>query len=145
MYSVFLNSKHSCNLFYPYAKLDIERLNLALSYLIGYHDFSAFKSNSDNPYNDCTIYFARASKEKIKRQNFIFIDVIGNRFLYNMIRTIVGQLLLIERNKLNPLLMDEVLKSKNRSRAASVASPDGLCLMYVGYDNVDNYIKKINL
>ncbi|MBE7707259.1 MAG: tRNA pseudouridine(38-40) synthase TruA [Cyanobacteria bacterium SIG27] len=134
-----------CNLFYPYKELNIERLNKALSYLVGHHDFSAFKSNSDNPYNDCKIYFARASKELIKRQNFIFIDVIGDRFLYNMIRTIVGQLLLIERNELNPNIMEEVLKSKDRTKAGQVVDACGLVLKYVGYDNVENYIKKINL
>lgn len=134
-----------CNLFYPYKKLNIERLNLSLSYLIGHHDFSAFKSNSDNPYNDCKIYYARATEQIIKRQNFIFIDIIGNRFLYNMVRTIVGQLLLIERNELSPTLMDEVLKSKDRTKAANVVDASGLVLKYVGYDNVENYIQKINL
>lgn len=139
--SVFLNN---CNLFYPYIKLNVDRLNQALSYLIGHHDFSAFKSANDNPYNDCEIYFARAKKKLIKRQNFIFIDIIGNRFLYNMIRTIVGELLLIERNNLDPKVMDEVLKSKDRTKAAQVMDARGLVLKYVGYDNVEYYIQKIN-
>ena len=137
--SVFCNN---CNLFYPYKELNIERLNQSLSYLIGHHDFSSFKSACDNPYNDCIIYYAKASKQIIKRQNFIFIDIIGNRFLYNMIRTIVGQLLLIERNNLNPSTMDEVLKSKDRTKAAQVAKAEGLTLMYVGYDNVETYINE---
>ena len=131
-------------LFYPYKELNIERLNLSLSYLVGHHDFSAFKSNSDNPYNDCIIYYAKAKKERIERLNFIFIDIIGSRFLYNMVRTIVGQLLLIERNELNPSVMDEVLKSKDRSKAACVMDAQPLILEYVGYDNVNEYIKKIN-
>ena len=140
--SVFCNS---CNLFYPFCELNIDRLNKSLSFLIGHHDFSAFKSVSDNPYNDCVIYYAKAKKEIIKRQNFIFIDIIGNRFLYNMIRTIVGQLLLIERNNLNPNIMDEVLKSKDRAKAGQVVDAQGLILKYVGYDNVEDYIQKINL
>ncbi|MBQ9149584.1 tRNA pseudouridine(38-40) synthase TruA [bacterium] len=139
--SVFCNN---CNLFYPYKELNIERLNQSLSYLIGHHDFSAFKSNSDNPYNDCEIYFAKAIEKISGRQKFIFIDIIGNRFLYNMVRTIVGQLLLIERNELNPNVMDEVLKSKDRTKAANVINAEGLILKYVGYDDVENYIQKIN-
>lgn len=139
--SVFCNN---CNLFYPYIELNVERINQALSYLIGHHDFSAFKSVSDNPYNDCEIYYAKAEKKIFKRQNFIFIDIIGNRFLYNMIRTIVGQILLIERNNLDPKIMDDVLKSKDRSRAGQVVDARGLTLIYVGYDNVDDYIQKIN-
>jgi len=139
--SVFCNER---NLFYPFCELNIDRLNQALSYLIGHHDFSAFKSVSDNPYNDCIIHYAKATKETIKRQNFIFIDIIGNRFLYNMIRTIVGELLFIERKKLVPSVMGEVLNSKDRAAAANVVDAKGLTLMYVGYDNVENYIQKIN-
>ena len=139
--SVFCNN---CNLFYPYKELNVERINQSLSYLIGHHDFSAFKSNSDNPYNDCKIYFAKAQEQIRGRQKFIFIDIIGNRFLYNMVRTIVGQLLLIERNELKPVVMQEVLKSKDRTKAANVVEAEGLVLKYVGYDNVENYIQKIN-
>ena len=139
--SVFLKQ---C-LFYPYAELDIERINQSLSHLIGHHDFSSFKSNSDNPYNDCHIYYAGAIKEEMnyheKRQNFIFIDIIGNRFLYNMVRTIVGQILKIERNNLSPIVMKEVLLKKDRSAAASVVSPLGLSLEYVGYYDVNKYIE----
>ena len=142
--SVFLKN---C-LFYPYCRLDINRMNKCLSFLIGHHDFSAFKSKSDNPYNDCIIYYAKAIERieefERKRQKFIFIDIVGNRFLYNMVRTIVGQLLLIERNNLNPRVMKEILDLKDRTKAANTAPAEALCLEYVGYDNVDDYIQKIN-
>ena len=128
-------------LFYPYEALDIERINKSLSHIIGHYDFSAFKSNSDNPYSDCKIYYAKAKKEIINNRNFIAIDIIGNRFLYNMVRTIVGELLFIERRKLNPLYMKEVLDSKDRSKAADVITAAGLTLEYVGYDDVEEYIK----
>ncbi len=131
-------------LFYPYGEINIERLNKALSYIIGHHDFSAFKSASDNPYNDCKIYYAKAKKVNKERHDFIFIDIIGNRFLYNMVRTIVGELLYIERNNLKPEIMKEVLDSKDRSTAASVIEAKALCLEYVGYDDVKSYIKQIN-
>ncbi len=129
-------------LFYPYHKLDIERINKSLSYLVGYHDFSAFKSKSTNPYNDCTIYYARACQKKVNRSNFIFIDIIGNRFLYNMVRTIVGEVLFIERSNLDCLTMKKVLDSKNRAKAADVQEAKALCLEYVGYNDVNLYIQK---
>ena len=128
-------------LLYPYCVLNIERMNKSLSYLVGHHDFSAFKSNSDNPYSDCNIYYARASKIIKNRQNFIFIDIVGNRFLYNMIRRIVGQLLKIERNNLNPSIMLEVLNSKDYLKTASIVQALGLYLVYVGYDDVNSYIE----
>jgi len=129
-------------LFYPYHKLDTERINSSLSYLVGHHEFSAFKSNSDNPYDDCTIYYAKAQKVRKLERDFILIDIIGDRFLYNMVRSIVGELLLIERKKLNPDKMDEVLKSKDRTKAANVIDAHALTLEYVGYDDVAEYIKK---
>ena len=137
--SVFDNLQY---LFYPYHELDIERMNKSLSYLIGHHDFSAFKSHSDNPYDDCIIYYAKAMKVKKLNRNFISVDIIGNRFLYNMVRTIIGELLLIERKQLPLDTMEIVLKSKDRSKAASVAEPKALCLEYVGYDDVKEYINQ---
>jgi len=129
-------------LFYPYHKLDIERINQSLSYILGHHDFTSFKSHSDNPYDDCHIYYAGAIKKKILKRDFICIDIIGNRFLYNMVRSIVGQILLIERQKLPTITMKEVLDSKDRTKAASVIEAKGLSLEYVGYDDVEEYIKQ---
>lgn len=137
--SVFSNNY----LFYPYKELNIDRINESLSYLIGHFDFSAFKSKSDNPYNDCIIYYAKATLKLENRNNFIFIDIIGNRFLYNMVRTLVGQILLIERNELPTSTMKVVLESKDRARAADVAPAAPLCLEYVGYNNPDDYIKNL--
>lgn len=132
-----------CYLFYPHKLLDIERINESLSHIVGYHDFSAFKSKSDNPYNDCTIYFAKAKNHINNWQNFIFIDIVGNRFLYNMVRTIVGEILFIERNNLNTGTMKEVLNSKDRTNSANVVQAQALTLEYVGYDDVNDYINNL--
>ena len=90
------------------------------------------------------VYYAQAKINKIDRNNFIFIDIIGNRFLYNMVRTIVGEVLFIERNHLETIKMLDVLNSKDRTKAANVIDAKGLVLEYVGYDDVENYIDKIN-
>lgn len=127
-------------LFYPYKKLDIERINQSLKYLIGHKDFTSFASKSDNPYTDCTIYYAKAKEVEIEGHNFIFIDIIGNRFLYNMVRSIIGEILFIERNSLNPSVMNDVIEAKSRAMAKDTACALGLKLMYVGYDDVNNYI-----
>ena len=130
-------------LFWPYMGLDIDKINQMLSYLVGHHDFSAFKSKSDNPYNDCTIYYAHATKQIIERHNFIFIDIIGNRFLYNMIRIIVGDILSILRNNTDVSLIKSLLEGKPRQQSINNVIGQGLCLEYVGYDNVENYIKTL--
>lgn len=67
--------------------LDMQRMQTALDYLKGEHDFSAFRSSGSNtPKSTCFIY--KASCRKL--EDTIVIDIVGNRFLYNMVRAIVG-------------------------------------------------------
>ena len=111
-------------------KVDIERMNKSLSYLIGEHDFSSFKSSGTlNPSKVCILYRAEVKKEGDK----VILDIEGNRFLYNMVRTIVGTLLKIEGHNLEPELMREVLEVKDRRKAGQTVSPEGLTLMRVEY------------
>ena len=71
-----------------------------------------------------------------------FIDIVGNRFLYNMIRAIVGEILYILRNNLSLETMKNVLYCKDRSKTAAIVDAKGLCLEYVGYDEPYNYIER---
>ena len=82
--------------------------------------------------------------ETRNNRNFVLIDIIGNRFLYNMVRAIVGTLLYIESKKLNPNFMKEVLDSKKREMAGANADPIGLTLIRVGYDDPLEYANKLN-
>lgn len=110
--------------------LDIERMNEALSYIIGVHDFTSFKnSGSSNPYTVCEIYEANCWKN----DDMVVVDIIGNRFLYNMVRIIIGTLLDIERNNKNPEYMSEVLKAQDRTKAGKTVTPSGLTLLKVEY------------
>ena len=122
--------------------LDDKRMNSAIKYLQGEYDFSAFKSQSDNPAKVCKIYLAEVNRSLDGK--YIIIDIVGNRFLYNMVRTIVGTLLMIEKDNLAPLAMDEILKSKKRENAGMTASPEGLVLLKVGYDDCLDYLNKIH-
>lgn len=110
--------------------IDIQRMQKSLNYLLGEHDFSSFKSSGTlNPSKICNIYEAKVSKAGDR----VSIDIIGNRFLYNMVRTIVGTLLEIEGHNLEPEHMLYVLEAKDRSKAGMTVSPYGLTLMNVMY------------
>lgn len=110
--------------------LDIQRMQKTLDYLKGEHDFSAFRSSkSEVPNNVCFIYKAECQK----LGDTIVIDIVGNRFLYNMVRTIVGTLLLIERKNLPPEFIKEILEGKDRTKAGKTVSPYGLTLLQVEY------------
>lgn len=121
-------------------KFDINKMQKALNCLIGEHDFSAFKSVSDNPAKICNIYYANIAKNA----DYILIDIIGNRFLYNMVRAIVGTLFLIQTKNLDSSFMNEVLNSKSREKAGANVAPIGLTLIKTGYENPLDYVNKIN-
>lgn len=111
-------------------ELNIERMQKALEYLLGEHDFSAFKgSGSKNPDTICSIYNVGCKK----LDGMVIIDIVGNRFLYNMVRAIVGTLLLIERKNLSAEFMKEILEGKDRTKAGRTVNPHGLTLMKVEY------------
>lgn len=110
--------------------LNENRINQALSYLLGLHDFSAFKaSNTQNPAKVCNMYEAKCVREG----EIIKIHFVADRFLYKMVRTIVGTLIMIEQNSLDPSKMKEILDSKIRQNAGKTISPDGLTLVKVIY------------
>ena len=103
-------------------ELDIERMQTALNFLLGEHDFSSFKSSGTlNPSKVC--FISRA----------VFIHIEGNRFLYNMVRTIVGTLLEIEGHNLPVEHMKNVLEAGDRRKAGQTVSPYGLTLVKVKY------------
>ena len=51
-----------------------------------------------------------------------------------MVRTIVGTMLKIEHEKLDPEFMKQVLEAKDRTKAGATISPAGLTLAEVGYE-----------
>lgn len=111
--------------------IDMERMQKSLNYLLGEHDFSSFKSSGTlNPSKVCFIEKAECQKFGDK----VIIDIVGNRFLYNMVRTIVGTLLEIEGHNLAPEHMKNVLEAKDRRKAGKTVSPYGLTLLEVKYN-----------
>lgn len=110
--------------------INIERMQKALNYIKGEHDFTSFKSSGTlNPSKICFIEKAVCQKDGDR----VIIDIVGNRFLYNMVRTIVGTLLEIEGHNLPAEHMEQVLNACDRSKAGQTVSPYGLTLMKVEY------------
>lgn len=111
-------------------KLDLDKMELASSYFIGKHDFSAFKnSNSKVNSNVRTIFDIRI----LSKAPDIFISVTGDGFLYNMVRVIAGTLIEVGLEKIEPVEVSNILESRDRKRAGSTAPAAGLCLEEVYY------------
>ena len=67
------------------------------------------------------------------QNEWIYIDVEGDGFLYNMVRNIVGTLVDIGGDRWQPGKISEILEAKNRTVAGRLAPPQGLCLMWIKY------------
>lgn len=111
-------------------KLDIENMKKACAYILGEHDFSAFKSNGGSTLNSIrTVY----SLDIVKEDDYITVSIEGNGFLYNMVRIIVGTLIEVGRGRINPDDIKDIIESKNRQKAGITAKPYGLYLEKVYY------------
>jgi len=103
--------------------LDPEKIKKASQDLVGRHDFTAF-ANEKEKNAICTI------------ESIVFdgsFRVRGDRFLYKMVRNLVGTLIYIGRGKLPPDSIPLILQSKDRKRAGVTAPPHGLYLHQVFY------------
>ncbi|MBB6178030.1 tRNA pseudouridine38-40 synthase [Anoxybacillus tengchongensis] len=116
---------------YPH-QLDVTNMNEALHYLIGTHDFTSFCSAKTEIEDKVrTIYEA----EVIPQDKELIFRLVGNGFLYNMVRIIVGTVLEVGRGKRRAEEIKAILEQKNRNAAGKTAPGHGLYLWHVSYDN----------
>lgn len=114
--------------FYP---LDIQRMILASQILMKYKDFSSFcKKKKDKKNNICDIYHADWSINKI---HFCF-TIEANRFLRNMVRSIIGTLIDVGRVKISINKFIEIIELKDPNSCSSPSVPAcGLFLTKILY------------
>jgi tRNA pseudouridine38-40 synthase len=117
------------SLFLP-NKPDIEKMNIACEHLYQHTDFTSFsKLHSDNKTNDCKIHVA---KWEDLEENAVF-TIQADRFLRNMVRSVVGSLLEISDKSMSPDYLREIIQAKNRSNAGKSVPAHGLYLTQVKY------------
>ena len=109
--------------------LAVAAMNEAAGVLVGSHDFASFgrAPQGDNTVRE--VCLAQWTPEG----PFVYFDIVANAFLYRMVRSQVGTLLLVGTGELSPDGFEEILRSADRSRASQVAPAHGLCLMKVNY------------
>ena len=105
-------------------------MNNACKLLIGTQDFTSFsKLHTDVNNNICTITFAQWEQ---KGKKLIF-TITANRFLRNMVRSIVGTMLDVGQNKISLADFSAIIESKNRQMAGMSIPACGLCLCNIQY------------
>ena len=110
--------------------LDENKMQAATQYLLGEHDFSAFRGSG------CQAKHAiRTIHElNVKRQGLlIVVEVHANAFLLHMVRNIMGVLLEIGQGEKEPVWAQQVLHSRDRRKASVTSTPNGLYLVQVDY------------
>ncbi len=110
-------------------KISLNRLQEGAQYLLGTHNFLAFGSAPKK--GGSTIRTITQATWLQETDGFTF-DLIGNAFLYRMVRRTVCLLVDVAQGKFDPEIVNECLVNKTRS-IQGIAPPQGLFLMAVYY------------
>ncbi len=111
--------------------LDLERMREAAACLIGWHDFSAFRSSQCQAKSPLKLMHELS----IARHGDAFVFTVrANAFLHHMVRNLIGCLVYVGTGRQAPQWLGEVLAGRDRTVAAPTFMPDGLYLAKIDYD-----------
>ena len=120
---------------------DLTALQTAAKWFEGEHDFKAFcASGSTVKTTVRTVYEVKVEEGESFGSRDIKIYVTGNGFLYNMVRTITGELLDLASGKRRTESLLRAFETGDRSLLGKTMAAKGLMLITVNYDT--NTIEK---
>lgn len=111
-------------------KPDVDKMREAAQFLLGTHDFTSFCSAKTATANKVRT-IRKLTLERVGDQ--LVLEVEGDGFLYNMVRTIAGVLLAVGIGWDEPEDVKKILEAKDRKKAGKTAPAHGLYLMEVTY------------
>ena len=127
-------AKNPFNRRYSYrviGNIDFEAMNKAAAILPEHTDFTSFsKLHTDTKTNNCKITVAHWIQ--LSSDEWMF-EIEADRFLRNMVRAIVGTLLMVGRKKITIDEFREIINKKERSEAGDSAMAQALFLEEVKY------------
>jgi len=113
-------------------ELDLKLMRQAAKVLIGLHDFGGFckpRAGATTIRKLRSIKIARNQR----KGRIIEIELKGDAFCHNMVRSIVGALVAVGRGRASVSDVQKRLKSGSRAGALKVVAARGLSLIEVGY------------
>lgn len=132
-YQYFINLRKNpfnSNSWLYVGKPDVALMNHAAKHLLHVSDFGAFcKANGGNLTNICKVLRADWT---LKEDQLIF-TIRADRFLRNMVRSVVGTLLMVGEGKIDFTEFKNIIQSGNRSLAGESVPAKGLFLTDVKY------------
>jgi len=102
----------------------------ALEFLKGEHDFASFRAASCQSRSTIRRMY---DAWLVRQGDMIQVFFHANAFLQQMIRILVGTLLLVGQGQLQPTDIARILAARDRTQAGPTADPRGLCLLAVSY------------
>jgi tRNA pseudouridine38-40 synthase len=110
--------------YFPRPKIDFELLVSAAKVILGKHDFTTFsKHNPDTKSSICEIKKAEWTEPNPGEFQFY---VKADRFIYGMVRSLVGSMLDVATGKRSLDDFNEALTTKDRNRNSRLAPAAGL-------------------
>jgi tRNA pseudouridine38-40 synthase len=110
--------------------LEVEPMRAAARLLVGRRDFKSFEGRG-SAREDTVREVTRL--EVVEAGPELHFEVEGNRFLYRMVRNLVGTLTEVGRGHRPVEWAAGVLSARDRMAAGPTAPPQGLCLVEVRY------------
>ena len=116
-----------------YVSLDVEKMNQAAAKLLEYDDFTSFaKLNSNNKTNICRVMDAHWS---VEADGVLVFTIRADRFLRNMVRSIVGTLVDVGRGRYSVEEFCKIVEAKDLRLSSAGAPAQGLFLSDVIYND----------
>ncbi len=122
-------------------ELDLDAMNRACVHLIGEHDFSSFcrrpKPGPDadgNVIEPSLVRRITGARWLDLGDDMLRFEIEGSAFCHQMVRSIVGFLVMVGTGKRAVDDLPTVLAARDRSAAEQPAPPNGLTLWQVDYD-----------
>ena len=126
---------------FPHHPLNWDLIQEATQLLLQYKEFKPLVK-SDGERTKFTCELKSASWEQVSEFQWKF-SIRSNRFLYNMIRRIVGAMILIGRGQLSLHDFKKIMDEQGEFRIVKLATPNGLHLCLVKYpEEILNYSKQ---
>ncbi|MDP7395996.1 MAG: tRNA pseudouridine(38-40) synthase TruA [Lentisphaeria bacterium] len=117
------------------AAFDIHAMGAAAKQLVGRYDFTTFSATSDDP--GCTPVKTLTRLDMREHGRFLLVTVVGDSFLYKMVRRLVGFLVAVGRGQLDAGHTARIRDAGERNAGFDTAPPQGLFLEQVFYDEAE--------
>jgi len=112
--------------------LDLKLMRLAAKEMVGLHDFGAFCKPRAGATTIRNLRYIRITRNR-KAGNIVEIELKGDAFCHNMVRSLTGALVAVARGRASVQDVKDRLKSANRTGSFKVLGGRGLSLIEVGY------------